>query len=357
MSDSISRSWFAVFNNPEKHGYIGEPEEIIERMKKEWIGNNSLKKGYWAYCISEKGLPHIHMILEGSGSMRFSAVKKAYPKAHLEPTKGNRAQVLAYMKKEAPFDEKGEEVICSIMHGDIEGNKKTEIRTSYDALKTIEQLIEEGYIPNQIMDEDIRLRKEEGLIRKAYFAKRYKETPPKRDVKVYWHLGNSGDGKSYSYVLLCEEKGDDNVYLFTDYANRGVGGFDGYCGEEILFMDELKKSSLPFDLLLTLMQGYRTQLHCRYANSYALWSEVHITSIYSPEEIYSSLVDRIERDRDPIYQLLRRISVFVYHYKEDGQYKQFELEGESYTNYYNLKALARGKDGFIKVKDGENPFE
>ena len=57
MSDTVSRSWFAVFPYPEKHGYSGSPDEIIEQMKNEWIGDNPLKKGYWAYCISDKGMP------------------------------------------------------------------------------------------------------------------------------------------------------------------------------------------------------------------------------------------------------------------------------------------------------------
>ena len=96
-----------------------------------------------------------------------------------------------------------------------------------DTLQTIEQLVEHGLTPTAIMAEDIRLRREEALIRKAYFAKRYRETPPLREVKVVWHIGESGSGKSYTYVKLCEKFGDDNVYFFTDYANRGVGGFDG----------------------------------------------------------------------------------------------------------------------------------
>lgn len=50
------------------------------------------------------------------------------------------------------------------------------------------------------------------------------------------------------------------MYFFSDYANRGVGGFDGYCGEPYLFMDELKQDSLPFELLLTITQGYRSQM-------------------------------------------------------------------------------------------------
>lgn len=30
MSDSISKSWFSVFNNPEEHGLTGTPEEICD---------------------------------------------------------------------------------------------------------------------------------------------------------------------------------------------------------------------------------------------------------------------------------------------------------------------------------------
>lgn len=246
MADTVSRSWFAVFPNPEQHGYEGSPEDIIEKLKQEWIGSNPLRKGWWGYCISEKGLPHVHMVLEDTGSCRFTKVKKAYPTAHLEPTKGNKKQVLAYIKKEPPFDEKGEQVLVFTSYGNIEGNKRFAVSNTNDTLATIEMLIEEGMTPNQIMAEDIRLRREENLIRKCYFAKRYKETPPIRTVKVVWHCGDSGCGKSYSYIDLCEKYGDDLVYFFSDYANRGVGGFDGYCGEPYLFMDELKQDSLPF---------------------------------------------------------------------------------------------------------------
>jgi len=239
--DTVGRSWFAVFPYPEKHGYSGSPEEICEQLKNEWIDNNSLRKGWWGYCISDKGMPHIHMVLKGSGKMRFSAVKKAYPTVHLEPTKGDKNQVLKYIKKEPPFNEKGEQVICFTSHGNIEGNKRFALSNTNDTLLTIEMLIEEGMTPDAIMAEDIRLREKENLIRKAYFAKRYKETPPQSDVKIVWHSGESGTGKSYAYIKLCEQFADDNVYFFSDYANRGVGGFDGYGGEPILFMDELKR--------------------------------------------------------------------------------------------------------------------
>ena len=356
MADTVSRSWFAVLNHPENY-YPGSPEEIIEQMKNEWIRDNPLRKGHWAYCISStNGIPHIHMVLENSVSMRFSAVKKAYSKAHLEETKGSRQQVMAYIKKLPPFDEKGEQVICFTSFGNIEGNKRFKLSNMNQTLDKIEELIEEGMTPAQIMEQDIRLRKEETLIRKAYFAKRYRETPPYRKVTVVWHIGESGTGKSYSYLDLCNQYGDDNVYFFSDYANKGVGGFDHYGGENILFMDEIKKNSLPYELLLLITQGYRSQIHCRYSNCIALWNEVHITSIYPPEEIYKSLVNDEDRGIDTVKQLLRRINTYVYHYKENNEYKSFVLEGKKYVNYEELRYLALDKDGFCEISDVDNPF-
>ena len=338
MSESISRSWFVVFNNPEQHGYNDTPKEIVEQLKQEWIKDNPLRKGYWAYCESADGLKHVHMVLEHSGAMRFSAIKKAYPTAHLEPTRGNKQQVQAYIKKEGVFAEKGEKVIASTSYGNIDGYKRLPINTQQDILTYIENSIEEGKTPSEIMSEDIRYRKEESLIRKAYFAKRYRETPPLRNLNVTWHLGETGSGKSHAYVKLCEKYGDDKIYFFSDYSNKGIGGFDGYCGEPILFMDELKLNSLSYELLLTILQGYRTQIHCRYANCYALWDEVHITSIYAPEDIYNSLVHNTLKSKDNIQQLLRRINLYVYHYVENGEYKSVEIDGKDYNGYDNIKS-------------------
>lgn len=273
----------------------------------------------------------------------------------MEPTKGNKKQVIAYIKKEPPFDEKGEQVICFTSHGNIEGNKRFALSNTNDTLKTIEQLIEDGMTPEAIMAEDIRLREKGNLIRKSYFAKRYKETPPQRHVKIVWHCGESGTGKSYAYIKLCELLGDDNVYFFSDYTNRGVGGFDGYGGEPILFMDELKRGSLPYELILTIMQGYRTQIHCRYSNCFALWNEVHITSIFSPEDIYGGMVSIETQSKDTINQLLRRITQYVYHYVKDGEFVYYELPGDQYKGIDDLRQQAVRIDFYIS--DEEIPFK
>ncbi len=161
--------------------------------------------------------------------------------------------------------------------------------------------------------------------------------------------------KSYQYIKLCEELGEDNIYFMTDFES---GGFDLYCGEKILFMDEFK-GNMSFQKLLTYTEGYRVQIHCRYTNAYALWSEVHITSIYPPEEVYALMVELGNRDRDRFQLLLRRITKVIYHYKLNHEYKTYELPSNEYVNYTDLKDKAlRNQDNFMQISlyDNDIPF-
>lgn len=359
-NDTVARSWFVVLSNPEDHGYKGTPEEIVGTLKDEWIEGHPLRRGWWGYCISANGFRHVHMVLENSTAMRFSAVKKVYATAnpHLEATKGSRKSVCDYIAKRPPYDEKGEEVIAFCSYGNIEGFKKYSLNNLKDTLAVIEELIDEGKTPTQIMEEDIRLRREEQLVRKCYMAKRYRETPPLRKVKVVWHVGGSSTGKSYTYVRLCEAYGEENVFFSCDYSNKCTATFEGYEGEKCVVLDEIKKGVIPYEILLILMQGYKTSIHCRYQNVYALYDEIHLTSIYAPEDIYDSVVDYENRKTDNIEQLLRRISVYVYHYKENGEYKTYELPGGEYINYDDLKHKAlRKKDDFEEVEKDKIPSD
>ena len=86
-SKASSKSWFCVFNNPQEV-YSGEPEVIAEQVLEEWVKDHPTRTGAVAYCVSADGLHHLHMVLEDTNKARFSALKKAYPKAHLEPTMG-----------------------------------------------------------------------------------------------------------------------------------------------------------------------------------------------------------------------------------------------------------------------------
>lgn len=345
------RSWFCVLNNPEKlDAFIAlSPEQCVDKAIQLWCDGKPQRTCAVNYEVGDSGTPHMHMVLEDPAKARFTALQKLYPGIHIEPTRGNKKQASDYINKVGAFEEKGHTVL-------VPAKFKGEIKATQGArndLQAIEQMIEEGLTPNQIMDISINYRNYESLIRKAFFSKRSKDTPAKRDVTVYWHTGESGSGKSYTYVQLCEDHGEDQVYLMSDY---DVGGLDLYCGEPILFMDEFK-GSMKFQVLLNYLEGYKIQIHCRYANARALWNEVHITSIYPPDEVYTFMVEADRRDRDRLSQLLRRIHTIIYHYKDDdGSYKQIQIPASEYKDYEDLKARRYNNDGFVPV-EGKTPFD
>lgn len=350
-SDS-SRSWFCVLNNPQNlFGEGKTPEEMVEAAINLWCDGKPHRTCAINYEVGDSGTPHMHMVLEDPAKARFSALQKLFPSIHIEPTRGNKEQAEDYINKRGQFSEKSHTVIVpAVYRGQIKAAQGTR-----NDLAVIEELLEQGMRPNDIMDISLNYRKHEPLIKKAYFRKRDRETPIMRGVAVYWHVGDSGTGKSYTYTQLAKAHGVDNIYFMTDYEN---GGFDMYQGETILIMDEFK-GNIRFQQLLNYLDGYKMQVHCRYANVNALWTEVHITSIYPPEEAYRFMVDKESQHRDTVKQLLRRIRKIVYHYTENGIYKQYEMDSKDYTDYAHLKEKAlEDKGGFISLDDSEPlPFD
>lgn len=354
MANDVSKSWFAVLNNPADRGYPDDPVECCIRLRDEWILDEdgkliSGRSGAWSFCISAEGLRHVHMILEDSKAMRFSAIKKNYAVGmHFEPTKGSKAEAEGYIKKIGKWEEKGEQILHTEQYGEIAGNQGAR-----GDLNEIEELIEQGKTPTEIMAMKFAWRKYEKMIKDAFFYKRSRDTPPKRDVKVVWHVGLSGSGKSWSYVRLCEELGEDLVYLLNDYQN---GGFDGYCAEPVLFMDEFK-GQMPFHTLLNYLDGYKIQVHARYGNVKALWNEVHITSVYPPNEVYKRMVDSDVRALDTVAQLNRRISEIVYHWFDGVEYREYSIPMSEYLDLESLRELALSSCQFEEIPiDSEVPF-
>ena len=342
-----ARSWFCVLNNPKELFGDVTPEEMVNSAIEMWCEDKPQRSCAVNYEIGDTGNPHMHMVLEDPAKVRFSAIQKLFKGMHIEPTRGNKEQANDYIQKKGSFEEKAHTVVIpAVYRGTIKANQGAR-----KDLDIIQELLEQGMTPNEIMDMDINYRKHETLIRKQFFRKRCKEAPTTRDVKVVWHVGESGSGKTNTYVQLVEQHGKDNVYIMTDYEN---GGFDNYCAEPVLFMDEFK-GNFRFQTLLGYLDKYVIQIHCRYANAYALWNEVHITSVFPPEEAYRSMVEPSERDKDKIDQLFRRVDTICYHYKENGEFKVFELPMTEYKSYNELKQLTH-KSEFLPL-DCPCPFD
>lgn len=351
QKNTSSRSWFCVLNNPQTQFGDMTPNDMVHAAVQLWVQDKSYRTCAINYEIGENKTPHMHMVLEDPTKVRFSAIKKLFPTIHIEPTRGNKEQAEDYINKRGKFHEKNTTLIVPpVYHGDIKAQQGKR-----SDLIMIEDFINEGLTPSRIMDMDIRFRRYESMIRKAYFSKRFKETPSFRNIVVYWHVGESGSGKSYSQIELLDKYGAENVYILTDYDN---GGLDMYEGQKILFMDEFK-GNMRFSTLLQILDKYRCQIHCRYCNIYALWSEVHITSIYPPEEAYKFMVEKQNQQIDTVKQLLRRISYICYHYKENDNYCCYTQNSKEYKSYEQLiHSALSDPDGFIPLAENTpTPFD
>lgn len=354
-----SRAWMVTVQiaNMEKAGLTKEeyekPEYLAEFLCNTWSESGKGRIAGASVCISGKGLYHVHLALYGNLTTLKKVAELMFG-SHTEPQLSGKKLLTDYLKKSPPYDEKGEQVLHTRGLENIQDNKGR--RSDLDE---IANLAESGYTPRQIMEENFAYRKYEKMIKSAFIDKRIKETPLlKEDKKVHWLVGESGVGKSFYYYQLCEKYGAENIYLVTDFDN---GGLDFYIEEgapPILFLDEFKGNMRYSQLLVILDKYSRAQIHCRYSNCYCLWTTVIITSIFPPDEVYKSMVDENKQDRDKIDQLLRRIDVIEYRYKENGEYKVFSIPASEYINYDDLKQRALGdENGFMQIDDDtENPF-
>lgn len=327
---------YKVYSSTPSFLYSLTEQEVCETVLTMWVNSGEGRVGAVTYCISPTGLHHLHMVLEVDSShnkrFRFSAVKKLFPKAHLEPTRGNKQEAEDYINKEGKYMEKGEQVIAKAQVGEIRGRQGN--RTD---LQGVEEMIKEGLTPNEIMDTAISLRRYEKIIKDAYYRKRDQETPFVRPVRVIYHVGESGTGKTFMASQYIDDYGPDSVYFCADYEN---GFLDGYNGQPILWLDEYR-GQLKYSVFLSLLDKYKTNAHARYSNVLMLWNEVHITSVLPPEAVYSNMTNSSRyRDLDTYKQLSRRIKRVIYHYKDGDRYCQYGENMADYKDYETLRYRA-----------------
>ena len=330
--DTRHRKFQLTINNP------GESwtHEIIRSA----LETLNLKYFCMADEVGQQGqTPHTHLyFVSNTSAIRFSTVKNLFPTAHIEPAQGTNEENRAYIQKSGKWanDPKSDTSVPGTFEesGPLPDEPGQGTRTDFEEIKA---MLNDGQTPAEIMAANFSFRRYKQIIREAYFDKRKRETPTKREVKIHYLVGESGSGKSYTYTTLCEEHGEDGVYFLTDYDG---GGFDSYCGEPILFMDEYK-GQFRFAQFLILTDCYKSQIHARYANVVAVWNEVYITSVYPPEELYKKMVEENARGQDKQQQLLRRITDITYCFKDAaGEYQRYTIPMSEYVDYRELKTAA-----------------
>lgn len=344
---SMCNMGFGEMLNEENRPNDGNGKELVEAIREEWICSGKGRTCGAVACISPNDGFHIHAGVYCNSKVLWSTVVNVFGKANVREQRSTKEELTAYLRKEGKHEEKGEIVLYESGLDCIQDGQG-----GRSDLRMIEELIEQGKMPEDIMDENFAWRKYETMIKSACFRKRYKETPIIRENKVYWHVGESGSGKSYTRYELCKDKGESEVFVL-DYQN---GGFDKYNGEAVLFMDEFR-GQMPYAELLKITDVYKVPMHARYTNSVALWREVHIATVFPPEKLYEDMVKE-NQGIDTQRQLFRRIKYIVYHWKDENGFHKYTIPFEKYIDYATLKQEAMGSetDGFLPVPDGEPTF-
>lgn len=337
-----------------------EPRIVANHFIQAWESSGPNRKAAAVVCMSANNLYHMHMALI-TNTTTLGYVAKTMWDSYTEPMKGSRRQLKSYLLKEGEFKEKGEIILYAAGIENIESKQGKR-----SDLEEIEDLLNQGYTPEQIFAEAFKYRQYEKMIKSEYMQRVIKSTPLIKSMQNTWHFGSAGSGKTYAaYIKNVEKYSEEDVYLCVDYNNSSAsgGGFDFYTDNpcKVLILDELRGSSMPYSRLLSILDAYsRNQTHCRFKNTYNLWTVCEITSSYGPDQIYKFMVDENQRTTDSFQQLIRRLNFITYHWKDsEGNYKEFTVPADEFVSTEDLIAKAtRGAspDGFIQITDEELPF-
>ena len=120
--------------------------------------------------------------------------------------------------------------------------------------------------------------------------------------------------------------GEENIYYLTAFNS---GSFDNYNGQKVLWIEDFR-GEFKLQELLRLLDVYKAEVPARFNNAKALWEEVHVTSVLTPQQCYPKAC---QDDYDRIEQLLRRITSVQYHFKDKyGQFYQLGFPPDTLLN-------------------------
>lgn len=308
--DSQSRKWLLTMNNPDKHGFSHAViKEILSGMK---------SVVYW--CMADEignktGTYHTHIFIYSTGGIRFSTLKKKFPPADLEMSRGTAVQNVAYVSKTGKW--LGDPKEDTSVDGSFEefGTCPIERPGARNDIADLYTMVKSGMSDYEIL-EDMpdalahidRLEKVRQIIHQEQFKN------IRRELTVTYIFGAPGTGKTRS---VMDQYGYSNVYRVTDYFHP----FDGYKGQDVLVFEEFR-SSLPLTSMLTYLDGYPLDLPCRYSNKMACYTHVYLITNIPLRDQYE---DNRRTSYDSWLAFIRRIHAVIQYTQDEILYYDVEM--------------------------------
>lgn len=220
--------------------------------------------------VGEKGTPHLQGYVELSKQMRLNAVKKFFPRAHIEERKGTAQQASIYCKKDNNYEELG--TISK-------QGQRNDISSTYEMARN--GLSFEKFLDTNPNFQNIRIFE----IAKSVYQQ-------KRHFKPYveWIYGPTGTGKT-RYVVEHEK----DLWI----SGRNLKWWQGYDNQEATLFDDFRKDFCTFHELLRILDRYPYTVEVKGGHKELNSKRMYISSCFHPKDIYDT--------REDVNQLLRRI--------------------------------------------------
>jgi len=270
----------------------------------------------WMVIGKEKGLNgtmHLQGAIVLNSQMTLCQLKKIHglKRAHIEAMHGTPQQSLVYcMKEDLNAFQKG------TLPSPGKRNDLHEVISNLRVGKTLRELAKDEDFDTTIC----RNYKALTVFRTLLVSER-REKP-----KVFWLYGDTGTGKTRSAIELAEQSGSYWI------SNGSLKWFDGYSGEDVAILDDIRSDSCSFDFLLRLLDRY--PLRVEFKGGFVDWNPriIIITCPMPPTYLFNL------KGHGDIEQLERRIDHIL-------EYRIGELEVTS-KQLFTLSGMAipRGVD-------------
>lgn len=225
--------------------------------------------------------------------------------------RGTKEEATDYVKKRGKFEEKGEVILYEFGNSSaIENNRASQ--GERNDLKAFDELILSGEIKSfdkYLIDHP---EIEESALERIYRGRfnrvmKYKASQY-RQIDVYYVEGASRNGKSLRVFEENQEDFADKVFkVNTD--EKSAFPFDGYDGQEILWLDELRPGFMKPAQLFQILDGYPYSVNIKGSHSFAQWTKVYITTACPLDEWFKKTEETKNTEMYDNYriQFLKRI--------------------------------------------------
>jgi len=195
MTTAKGTNWCVVINNPTD----ADVECIAQARQRGWTVEGQKEEG-------ENGTPHYQLYINTKGQQRFSALKKQFPRAHIEVARNPEA-LRTYSTKEATR-------IGTLPSTQEQYPSQAKVWAWFGehyeyALNKYGKIVDGNLLP--LFDEMIRKKTEEG-----YYVEMMGSNPQVRScIKLYGHAIHAREQKRKTALET-----EDNISLITNTTNE-----------------------------------------------------------------------------------------------------------------------------------------